>query len=131
MLEPWTGARRRTCAAPFLAALLLVASAACGGSANGAGGIGQAEAAERRPVSHHLVIRGFQYEPPTLRVAVGDTLVWRNEDVVPHTATAAAGEWDSGNLGSGASWRWVASEPGTHAYLCTFHPGMKGTVEVQ
>ncbi len=29
------------------------------------------------------------------------------------------------------SWTWVAHEPGTFAYVCSFHPMMKGTLTVR
>lgn len=82
------------------------------------------------PRAHALDIRGFAFLPDTITVPVGDTLVWTNHDVVPHTATRA-GEWDTGPVAASASGRWVATQPGTHDYICAFHPTMKGTVVVR
>ncbi len=73
---------------------------------------------------HSVAIRGFQYAPASLTVAVGDTVEWTNEDVVPHTATAA-GAWDTGSIGARESRRVVIAAEGTHGYLCALHPGMK------
>jgi plastocyanin len=64
-------------------------------------------------------------------VRAGDTVVWTNEDVVPHTATAKGKGLDSGSIGAKQSWRYTASEKGTYAYDCTFHPNMKGTLVVR
>jgi len=34
-----------------------------------------------------VVIRGFKFDPETVTVNQGDTVEWKNEDIVPHTAT--------------------------------------------
>ena len=73
----------------------------------------------------------FGFDPPTLTVAAGDTVVWTNADFVPHTATARDSSWDSKQLGASAAWRWVATAPGTVEYYCVFHPTMKGTIVVR
>jgi plastocyanin len=73
-------------------------------------------------------IRGFVFTPAALTVAPGDTVVWRNLDILPHTATSA-GDWDSGAIAGGAEWRWVAVA-GDFTYRCSFHPTMLGRVSV-
>jgi plastocyanin len=35
-------------------------------------------------------IREFKFEPETLTVHEGDTVVWKNDEIVPHTATAVS-----------------------------------------
>jgi len=82
-----------------------------------------------------VVIREFKFEPETLTVNEGDTVEWRNDDAVPHTATAD-GEvenpvFDSGNIQTGAAWRYIAQKKGTYNYICTLHPNMKGKLIVQ
>jgi plastocyanin len=62
--------------------------------------------------------------------ARGDTVVWTNADVVPHTATLAQG-WDTGQIGANASGRIVAGQAGTYAYVCAYHPTMRGTLIVR
>lgn len=111
-----SGVRARFRAHVRLAAV--VAAALAAGCADAAG------AAK----AHSVAIRGFQYAPAALTVAVGDTVVWTNEDVVPHTATAADKAWDSGSIGSKASGRVVIDREGTHRYVCAFHPNMKAEV---
>jgi plastocyanin len=58
-------------------------------------------------------------------------LVWRNDDIVPHSATAADSSWDSGTLQSGESWRMVAAAPGSWSYICTLRPSMKGKLVIR
>ena len=75
-------------------------------------------------------MRGFAFEPATLRLSPGDTVVWVNRDVVPHTASGPAGGWDSGSIESGASWSRVFTEAGSTSYTCAFHPTMTGKLLV-
>lgn len=100
-------------------ALALLIAAAC---APGTG---------RAPQRHEIEIRNFLYEPPDLTVAVGDTVVWKDDDIVPHTATARDSTWDSGPIVDHQSWSYVATKPGTYPYGCTFHPEMTGTLVVK
>lgn len=76
-------------------------------------------------------ITNFEFRPDTLTVAVGDTVVWLNRDVVPHTASAQDRLWDSGSIGAGASWTYVVSTAVETVYICTLHPSMKGWVAVR
>jgi len=71
------------------------------------------------------------YSPALLTVGRGDTIVWKNEDPIPHTVTADKGGFDSGSIAPGQSWRYVARRPGDYAYHCTFHPNMHGTLRVK
>jgi plastocyanin len=80
---------------------------------------------------HTVVIENMQYNPPELRVHRGERIVWVNTDLFPHTVTAAAHAFDSGSIAAGASWTHVARKAGEYAYGCTFHPTMKGILEVQ
>src|SRR3954454_1137805 len=85
---------------------------------------------------------GLSFPPASVRVAVGDTVRWRNTDnVVPHTATENHGLWDlGGNYGqtpanpSGFGPGETVQrrfEAGTHSYYCRVHPTqMRGRVDV-
>ena len=85
------------------------------------------ETANRR--TQVVEMKGFVFQPDTLRADVGDTLVWTNRDVVPHTATAA--HWDSGVIEASGSWRLVVADTGETDYLCALHPAMTGTLIVR
>lgn len=80
-------------------------------------------------------IRDYKFVPETVTVHQGDTVEWKNEDTVLHTATADGQAqkpaFDSGSLSKGATWRYVASTKGTYNYICTFHTYMKGQLVVQ
>jgi plastocyanin len=76
-------------------------------------------------------MRGFAFMPARLEIAAGDTVVWVNRDVVPHTASHGGRAWDSGSVGPGARWHLIASDTGTQSYVCAFHPTMRGTLVVR
>ena len=78
---------------------------------------------------HTVEIREFMFHPDTLRVAAGDTVVWTNRDVVPHTTTSDV--WDSGAVERGSSWVLVAAASDTISYVCTLHPAMTGTLIIE
>jgi plastocyanin len=83
------------------------------------------------PKAVNVSIEGLVYAPEAVTVARGDTVVWTNEDIVPHTVTARDGAFDSGMIAAGATWRYVVREKGMVEYYCTFHPTMKGTLKVE
>ncbi|HEY8468988.1 MAG TPA: cupredoxin family copper-binding protein [Longimicrobiales bacterium] len=83
------------------------------------------------PARHEVEIRQFEFRPDTLRVGVGDTVVWINRDIVAHTATDSAGAWDSGEIAKDGRWAYVPRAPGEWAYICALHPTMKGRLIVE
>ena len=84
------------------------------------------------PSRRHIVeIRGMAFHPAVLTVARGDTVVWINRDIVPHTATARRPHWDTGQLLQGQDGRYVAHERSEAPYVCTLHPTMQGKLIIQ
>ena len=81
-------------------------------------------------------MQGFQFQPSTRTVAVGDRVTWRNMDGATHTATANNGSFDTGDIaatvGTGSH---TFNTPGTFEYYCKYHgspgSGMHGTIVVQ
>ena len=95
------------------------------------GAVGTIETAiAAAPAAHTVVIEGVKFEPETLTVKRGETVVWVNKDPFPHTVTAK-GAFDSHDIAGGKSWKYVARKTGEYAYICTLHPGMKGTLKVE
>ena len=81
--------------------------------------------------THTVTIEGMKFAPERLEVAAGDTVVWTNKDVVPHTVTASGARVESGELAPNKSWRFVARKKGEMAYICRLHPVMKGVLVVK
>ena len=90
-----------------------------------------AGAANAAPRVHTVLIEGMRYQPEELTVAVGDTVVWINRDMVPHTATSASGRFDSNEIAPGKSWTHTVRATGEFAYICTYHPLMKAVLRVR
>ena len=93
-------------------------------------GVWGSSTAQAAPQTHTVVIDNMRFTPDTLTLRRGDRVVWRNNDLVPHTATAAK-VFDSGSIAPGQSWSTVVRKTGTLPYVCSFHPGMKATLQVQ
>ena len=96
-----------------------------------AGGAGSMLASRAKPVTHTVTIDATSYTPARLRVHVGDTVVWVNKDLIPHTATAKAGIFDSKVLATGATFRFTVKAKGGTDYACLFHPTMTGRIDVE
>lgn len=80
--------------------------------------------------THTIRMENMQFVPAVVTVQRGDTLVWQNADLVPHTATAKA-RFDSGLIAAGKSWQQAAPAPGSYDVICSFHPGMKARLVVK
>ena len=82
------------------------------------------------------------YEPDPAQVPVGNTIVWDNQDTVPHTATSGTGPqdpesaqlFDTGIINGAEESTAVelqgASEGQTIPYYCIVHPYMTGELTV-
>jgi plastocyanin len=93
-------------------------------------GLGAAEAGPK-PATHTVTIDATSYRPKTLTVHPGDTVVWVNEDLVAHTATAKDRSFESGDIPPGKSWKYVVRSEGLFGYACDYHVTMKGTLRVR
>lgn len=80
----------------------------------------------------------FAFQPKTVTINVGDTVIWTLNGAAPHTVTSGPpdctpdGMFNSGTLGS-APFSITFNTPGTFPYFCSFHcasVGMTGTVIV-
>ena len=83
------------------------------------------------PRIHTVDIQDFGFSPALLEVREGDTVNWVNHDIVPHTATALDGSWDTGSLAQGQSMTITVSENTSAKYFCRFHPAMRGQLKVE
>lgn len=76
-------------------------------------------------------IRSLEFLPGSQPIKPGDVVVWRNMDIVPHTATAKDDSWDSGLIEAGGEWETVITDEMTQAYYCRFHPSMTATLGIE
>ncbi|MBP8823367.1 MAG: hypothetical protein KBH07_06970 [Flavobacteriales bacterium] len=77
-----------------------------------------------------MSIAQMQFNPDTVTIQHGDTVVFTNKDLVDHDATALPDSaWTSGPLHPGDSWKLV---PGTSTeYFCSIHVVMRGDIVVE
>jgi plastocyanin len=100
------------------------------------GKINYASPPANAPVQSGLVkikYHEISIEPDTLKVKVGSTIEWSNEDPVEHNVTSASGpsKFASKNFGEGGTFKITVTKPGVIHYRCTNHPTtMNGTIEV-
>ena len=116
-----------------LSSILTTALLFLGSCSSGPREAADAQAAvPRKAQTQTIVIRGLKFQPAVLSVSVGDTVEWKNEDIVPHNAVSTeTKEFDSGTLAVGDSWKYQAAKKGTFFYDCTLHPNMKAKLVVQ
>lgn len=76
-----------------------------------------------------IEVSGLAFSPEKIKAHVGDTLAWANKDFVAHTATARNKEWDI-MLPAHSTRTLKLKNPGHINYYCTYHPTMKGEVDV-
>jgi plastocyanin len=99
--------------------------------------------------SAEVSIVNFAYDPSTIEVAPGETVLWTNDDDIAHTVTSGKakkqgvpgvgedrdavpdGVFDSGTMELDDTFEFTADEPGSYSYFCAIHAGMRGTVVVR
>jgi plastocyanin len=78
------------------------------------------------PQRHIIQIEAFAFQPTQIHVSPGDSIVWVNNDLVPHFLNIAEGQWQSPVIEEGQSWEMMVDQAGRYTYLCVFHPKMTG-----
>ncbi|MFL6600387.1 MAG: cupredoxin family copper-binding protein [Steroidobacteraceae bacterium] len=77
----------------------------------------------------HIVVKNFMFEPMSLTVKAGSTVIWTNMDEEPHTVVS--GQFRSGALDTKDNFSFKFDKPGTYSFVCSIHPQMVGTIIVQ
>jgi plastocyanin len=87
--------------------------------------------ADASPATYTVVIEQMRFNPQALTVRRGDHVTWVNKDLFPHTASANSKAFDSRSIAPDAAWTYVAGQPGSYPYRCSFHPTMGGILTVR
>jgi plastocyanin len=83
-------------------------------------------------IKKDVEISGFAFNPSTLTIPKGATVIWTNKDSAPHTIISDSGnEIMSDSISKGETFAHTFNIPGTYSYHCSIHPSMKGTVIVE
>ncbi|MBM7857457.1 amicyanin, partial [Lentzea nigeriaca] len=82
--------------------------------------------------STNVEIMGYAFQPATLTINAGDTVVWTNHDTAPHNVVVTNGpeKFTSPTLQQGQTYTYTFTKPGTYSYYCSIHPDMKASVTV-
>jgi plastocyanin len=115
-------------------AALGIGLAACGGYGTHSQTTAAAKATITAPpiAAAKVSVQDNTFKPGTIHAKVGDTITWTNDGAVAHTVTATDGaNFDSGTLEPGKTFSFAADKAGTIHYVCNFHAGMQGTIEVR
>ncbi len=84
-------------------------------------------AAAAAPAVH---ISNFTFGPAILKVRVGQTVTWTNDDDIPHTVVAVDHSFKSKVLDTGEHFSFTFTKAGLFPYFCSLHPHMTGKVMV-
>jgi len=76
-------------------------------------------------------IANFTFEPPVLTVKVGTTVIWVNDDDIPHLVSEKDGKFRSSALDTDEKFSQTFKTPGTVEYFCAVHPHMTGKIVVE
>jgi plastocyanin len=115
-----------------LLAVLTLGFAACGGDDGGGGGASGASSEGCPSDAVQIKMADIKFDPADATANVGQQICWVNEDSVDHDAVAESGaEFKSELFGKGQTFTATVDKPGTVEYVCTVHPGMKGTITVE
>ena len=77
-----------------------------------------------------IAIAKMKFGPAPAELKIGDVIVWRNDDIFRHTATARDKSFDI-DLPPKAEVRMTISKAGMVDYYCRFHPAMVGKLDVR
>lgn len=111
---------------PWLAAVAVVSLAGCGGGSDDAGSSDPGAEVDGPTV----VLRDISFTPETISVPAGGTVTWVFDDRgIAHNVVAEDESFESETKDSG-QFTHTFDDVGTHPYVCTLHPNMKGTVQV-
>jgi len=78
-----------------------------------------------------VMILNLSFQPASITVGRGSTIVWRNQDTVAHTVIAEDGSFGSDAIVAGDTFVQRFDKVKTYTYSCSIHPEMKGTIIVE
>jgi len=76
----------------------------------------------------NIAIKNFSFNPQTVTIKKGATIIWTNEDSTIHKI--ASDTFNSGNLNQGNTYQFQFNNTGTYNYHCAIHPSMTGQIIV-
>ncbi|HEY4246854.1 MAG TPA: cupredoxin domain-containing protein [Lacunisphaera sp.] len=78
-----------------------------------------------------VMIENMKFTPAVVTISPGDTVEFKNADLVPHNVTERKAKlFDSGMISPNMNWKYLAEQPGKFGYHCIYHPDMTGSIIV-
>jgi plastocyanin len=108
-------------AATITLVAVVAALAACGGS----------DPNVDPTATNAVSMRSVAFAPAHIRVSVGETVTWTNEDDVDHDVVFEGDGIRSPLVAGGATYEQTFETAGVFDYVCSVHPGMRGRVTVE
>jgi plastocyanin len=76
-------------------------------------------------------IDNFAFAPQRVVVKAGTTVIWINDDDIPHTVASGAKLFKSNALDTNDKFSFTFTTAGAYEYFCSLHPHMTGTIVVE
>jgi plastocyanin len=80
--------------------------------------------------SNTVIIQNGSFNPSTMNVTVGTTVMWINKANSTQDVVSDSGLFSSGNLTNGMSYNYTFNQTGTYPYHSSINPSMTGTIVV-
>ena len=77
---------------------------------------------------YNVAIDNFSFNPATININKGDTIIWTNQDSVPHQIWSDT--FNGPIITNGQTYSFIFNNVGTYNYHCNIHPSMTGSIVV-
>lgn len=77
----------------------------------------------------NVAIESNSFIPSSVKIKVGDSVAWTNNDLTKHRISGA--DFKSGILNHGDTYARKFDEQGVYVYSCEFYPGAVGQIIVE
>jgi plastocyanin len=88
-------------------------------------------AASAHVAETEVKIHNFAFAPQRVVVKAGTTVIWINDDDIPHTVASSAKLFKSNALDTKDKFSFTFTTAGAYEYFCSLHPHMTGTIVVE
>jgi len=88
-------------------------------------------AASAHVAETEVKIDNFAFAPQRVVVKAGTTVIWINDDDIPHTVASSAKLFKSNALDTKDKFSFTFTTAGAYEYFCSLHPHMTGTILVE
>jgi len=89
-----------------------------------------ASQAPAAPHTYTVVIDKLKFGAIPTGLHRGDSIIWVNRDILRHSATATDHGFDA-DLLPGKAGKTILKKSGAIAFVCRYHPGMRGVLRVK